>query len=135
MKGRIALITVLADDAPALARFYREVLGFRIVNDLGHYVEFAHEGVRFAICARSVMARATHHPSFKLPANGQAFELAFPLDTPEELDRVYAAVVAGGATPVAGPAVMPWGQKTAFFADLEGNIHELFVDLPGENVE
>jgi catechol 2,3-dioxygenase-like lactoylglutathione lyase family enzyme len=135
MTGRIALITVLADDVPTMVQFYRDVLAFQVANDLGHYVEFAHEGVRFAICARSIMARTTQHPSFKLPANGQAFELAFPLDTPEALDRVYAAVVAGGATPVAAPAVMPWGQKTAFFADPEGNIHELFVDLPGENIE
>jgi catechol 2,3-dioxygenase-like lactoylglutathione lyase family enzyme len=130
MIGRIALITVLADDAPTLARFYRDVLGFQVANDLGQYVEFAHEGVRFAICARNVMANATQHPSFKLPGSGQAFELAFPLDTPEALDRAYAEIIAGGATPVASPAVMPWGQKTAFFADPEGNIHELFADLP-----
>ena len=132
MKGRIALITVLADDVPTMAQFYREVLGFQVATDLGQYVEFAHEGVRFAICARTVMAKATQHPSFKLPGSGQAFELAFPLETPEALDRAYAAIVAGGATPVAGPAVMPWGQKTAFFADPEGNIHELFTYLPDE---
>ena len=132
MKGHIALITVLADDVPTMAQFYRKVLGFQVANDLGQYVEFAHEGVRFAICARAVMAKATQHPSFKLPGSGQAFELAFPLDTPEALDRAYAAIVAKGATPVAGPAVMPWGQKTAFFADPEGNIHELFADLPDE---
>ena len=103
-----------------------------MATDLGQYVEFVHEGVRFAICARSVMSNATRHPSFKLPGSGQAFELAFPLDTPEAVDRAYAEIVAGGAAPVAGPAVMPWGQRTAFFADPEGNIHELFANLPDE---
>jgi lactoylglutathione lyase len=133
MKGRIALITVLADDVPTMVQFYRDVLGFQVASDLGQYVEFAHEGVRFAICTRSVMANATKHPSFKLPGSGQAFELAFPLDTPEALERAYTEIVAGGAIPVAGPALMPWGQKTAFFADPEGNIHELFADLVGED--
>jgi uncharacterized glyoxalase superfamily protein PhnB len=97
---------------------------------LGEYVEFANDGVRFAICARSVMARATGHPDFETARRGQSFELAFSLDRPETVDRTYADILERGATPVAAPASMPWGQRTAFFADPEGNIHELFADLP-----
>lgn len=130
MRGKIALITILTDDAPSLLQFYRDVLGFQVENDLGEYVEFANEGVRFAICARSIMEQATGHSSFAEPRGGQSFELAFPLDTPEELDQAYAEVVAKGATPIQAPANMPWGQRTAFFADPEGNIHELFAELP-----
>ncbi len=77
MKGRIALVTVLADDVPALRDFYRDVLGFEVQQDLGSYVEFHSRG----------------------------------------------------AAPVKGPADMPWGQRAAFFADPEGNVHELFAEL------
>jgi catechol 2,3-dioxygenase-like lactoylglutathione lyase family enzyme len=130
-RGRIALITILTHDVPTLSHFYRDVLGFRVEDDLGSYVELESEGVRFAICARSIMEKVTDHPSYKEPRAGQSFELAFPLDTPEEVDTAYAEVVASGATPICAPATMSWGHRTAFFADPDGNIHELFSPLPG----
>jgi lactoylglutathione lyase len=133
MKAIIALITVLADDVPTMVSFYRDVLGFKVENDLGEYVEFAHQGVRFAICARSVMVEATGSSTFDAPRKGQSFELAFPCDSPEAVDASYASVVINGAIPIKAPANMPWGQRTAFFADPEGNIHELFAELPPAN--
>jgi len=130
MIGKIALITILTDNVPALVQFYREVLGFQPKNDTGEYVEFQHEGVRFAICARSIMKNATGHPGYAEPGRGHTFELALPLATPAEVDQAYAEIIAKGGTPVRSPATMPWGQRTAFFADPDGNIHEVFADLP-----
>lgn len=130
LKPQVALITVLADDAPALARFYREVLGFASKTELGDYIELDSPGVRLAICGRGTMLEATDHVSYREPRSGQAFELAFPVESPEAVDRVYSQIVAQGAAPVKPPADMPWGQRAAFFADPEGNIHELFADLP-----
>ncbi|MCA1598053.1 MAG: VOC family protein [Chloroflexi bacterium] len=129
MTPTIALVTILTDDVPAMTRFYRDVLGFPIEQDPGEYVEFRSPGVRFALCARHVMSEATRHPSYAEPRHGQSFELAFPLPTPVEVDAAYAGIVAGGATPVQAPADMPWGQRAAFFADPDGNIHELFASL------
>ncbi len=131
MTPTIALVTILTDDAPALTRFYRDVLGFSLVEEQepGEYVEFRSPGVRFALCARRVMSEATRHPSYAEPRHGQSFELAFPLPTPAEVDAAYAGIVARGATPVQAPADMPWGQRAAFFADPDGNIHELFAGL------
>ncbi len=127
---QIALITILTDDVPALANFYREALGFEVKQELGNYVELRTDGARFAVCARSIMRDATGHPSYTEAHRGQCFELAFPCDTAEQVDRAYADVVAKGAAPVQSPANMPWNQRTAFFADPDGNIHELFADLP-----
>ncbi len=79
-----------------------------------------------------MMEQWTGDSSFKELVSGHAFELAFPLDTPEGVDAIYAEIVAKGATPIRAPADMPWGQRTAFFADPDGNIHELFADLPKE---
>ena len=135
MESRIALITILTGDVPAMARFYRDVLGFEVENDRGEYVEFASEGVRFAVCARSIMAQATEDDGFRRPPDGHSFELAFPCSSPAVVDEVYAEIVGQGAAPVQGPADMPWGQRTAFFADPDGNIHELFADLPQTQTE
>lgn len=130
MKPRIALITLLTDDVPRLVAFYRDVLRFDVKQDLGSYVEFHHDGVRFSICARSVLRDASGHASYTGVHQGQCFELAFPCADAAEVDREYAAIVVQGATPVHEPADMPWGQRTAMFADPDGNIHELFADLP-----
>lgn len=127
MKAKIALITVLCDDVPKMLAFYRDVLGFETLHENhGNYVEMKHEGVRFALCSRAIMSEATGHPTYKLPHQGQGFELAFPLDSAEEVDRAYEEIVAKGATPIKAPELMPWGMHTSFFADPEGNIHELF---------
>jgi len=130
MINSIALITILTDDVPRLSAFYRDVLHFEVKQDLGVYVEFHSDGVRFAVCARSVLHQASGHSSFTETHQGQAFELAFPCREPAEVDRVYAEIVAQGASPVHAPADMPWGQRTALFADPDGNIHEIFADLP-----
>ncbi len=128
MEGKIALITILTDDVPRLVAFYRDVLGFVAENPIDNYTEFRSEGVRFAVCGRAILAETTHDPRFSEPTRGQAFELAFPLPTRDDVDRAYAEITANGATPVQPPATMPWGQRTAFFADPDGNIHELFAD-------
>jgi catechol 2,3-dioxygenase-like lactoylglutathione lyase family enzyme len=129
MNRKIALITILTNNVPVLRDFYREVLGFEISDDMGEYVEFKSDGVRFAVCSRATMQNATGDESFKQPKSGQSFELAFEVESPEALDELYNGLVARGAKSVQGPETMPWGQRTAFFADPDGNIHELFTDL------
>jgi lactoylglutathione lyase len=129
MIGQIALITIITDDVNQLACFYKSVLGFQIRQDLGQYVELVNPGVRFAICARSIMESATGNDTFNEPRSGQCFELAFPLDSAVEVDQVYADIIRKGAVPIQPPATMPWNQRTAFFADPDGYIHELFADL------
>lgn len=129
LAGQIDLITVLTDDMQGMVRFYQNILGMTPKQDAGEYVEFEHQGVRFAICARSTMENATQHTSFRTPHSGQAFELAFPVPRAEDVDTAYIDLLARGAAPVCQPADMPWGQRTAFFADPEGNIHEIFAPL------
>ncbi|GAB4478928.1 MAG: VOC family protein [Anaerolineae bacterium] len=129
MKAQIDLLTIWTDDTPRMAAFYRDALGFAIKLDMGGYVEFEHEGVRFAVCARSVMV-GMGFEGFGQGAQGQTVELAFRCATPDEVDREYAALIAKGAAAVQEPGDMPWGQRTAFFADPDGNVHELFADLP-----
>ena len=131
MKSRIDLITIWTDDVPRMRDFYRDVLGFAVKQDLGPYVEFESEGVRFSVCARTVMVETLNEGAYREESAGQIVELAFPCESPEDVDRSYNRLIADGATPVASPADMPWGQRTAFFADPDGNIHEIFVDLSG----
>lgn len=130
LQPQIALITLLTADVPAMRAFYEDVIGFAVKTDMDQYIEFESDGVRFSICDRAVLSDATEHADYQNAAEGQRCELAFPCTTPEDVDVVYRRIVAAGAVPIKPPADMPWGQRTAFFADPEGNIHELFADMP-----
>lgn len=130
MKPQIALVTILTDFVPNMLAFYRDVLGFQVKSNLGEYVELENEGVRFAICDREIMEKATDDEIYIYAPHGQAFELAFPCDTPEDVDATYTRIIAGGGKAIKSPTTMPWGQRTAFFADPDGYIHEIFSELP-----
>jgi uncharacterized glyoxalase superfamily protein PhnB len=72
------------------------------------------------------MADTTGDGSYHEEKRGQSFELAFAVKSIDELEEAYNKILTMGATPVKPPTRMPWGQTAAFFADPDGNIHELF---------
>lgn len=127
MKSKINLITIWTNDIDKMKKFYNQVLEFKIINDLGDYVEFENEGVRFALCLREVMYNFSSE--YKKNASGQAFELAFPCDNVNDVDESYSRLISMGANPVHAPQNMPWNQRTALFADPDGNVHEIFAEI------
>ncbi len=127
LKAQINLITIWTNHMDKMKKFYNEVLGFKIKNDLGNYVEFENEGVRFALCTRDVMY--DYSSEYEKETTGQGFELAFPCDNPEDVNKSYDKLIEGGATAIHKPQDMPWNQRTALFADPDGNIHEIFAEI------
>ncbi len=53
------------------------------------------------------------------------FEIALYVDTSEEVDKEYARIVAQGGRSVLEPETEPWGQRTCYIADPEGNLVEI----------
>ena len=130
MKARIDLIGIITSRFDEMLVFYRDVLGFEVKLELDSYVEFENPGVRFAISTHKVMADATKHESYTDETKGHSFELAFPVESPSDVDKSYDEIVEKGTTPIKSPQDMPWNQRAAFFVDPDGNIHEIFADLP-----
>ncbi len=124
---RISLITVWCSHVEKMKAFYRDVLGFMVKIDRGDYTEFENNGVRFALCRRGIMQNTS--PDFFESVQGQRFELAFECEKPGDVDKSYKMLIEKGAVSVAPPSDMPWNQRTAFFKDPEGNIHEIFADI------
>jgi lactoylglutathione lyase len=75
------------------------------------------------------MANATGLQEFKEECKGHPFELAFRANSPEEVDTAYNDIIKKGAIAIKELADMPWKQRTAFFADPDGNVHEVFADI------
>jgi len=129
---KIDMLGIFTDQFDAMKAFYVSVLGFEIGVELEKYVEFSGQGVRFALCERSVMAASVSAQHFGERATGRPVSLAFRCQSKAALEADFGELISKGAEQVREPSVMPWGQYTAFFADPDGHVHELFVDLPVE---
>ena len=53
------------------------------------------------------------------------FEIALYVDTFDEVDAEFRKAVEKGAVPVLEPETEPWGQRTCYIADPEGNLVEI----------
>lgn len=130
MQLKLDMVGIITTKFAEMKSFYRDSLGMEVSFEMSdNYVEFENPGIRFAISTNEVMAQVTKHKSFTESKQGQALELAFIVDNPAEVDKHYAELLDKGATAVTPPADMPWGQRAAFFADPDGNIHEIFCNL------
>ena len=128
MKPQIKLISLMTDNMKSMLKFYKDVIGFTCDNDDGDYIELNHDGVRFALCLKKLAHELSGNDEFKKESAGQRVELAFWLPTKAEVDKTYTEIVEKGAVPICAPHDMPWGQRTAMFADPDGNIHEIYAD-------
>lgn len=132
MQARIDMLGIITSRFNEMRDFYKDVMAFKVQLELDNYVEFENDGVRFALSTHAVMAQATGQDSYKQTPQGHSFELAFRSDSPDQVDLDYAEIVEKGATAIRPPEDMPWGQRAAFIADPDGNIHEIFADLAQE---
>jgi catechol-2,3-dioxygenase len=128
MNVALGLIVVFADNVAELSQFYHEALGFPIKAQTGDFVELSAQGGSIAVVSRATMASVTGLPGYTRVPEGHAMELAFLLETSEQVDEVYSHIVAKGGRPIRAPETMARGQRNAFFGDPVGNIHELYAN-------
>ena len=117
---------LLVNDMAAMIRFYRDVLGFEIkeAEDTSN-VYLVKDGTLFLLYGRKDFEKLTHRRyEYVRGLNGHC-EIALYVDTFEAVDDAYRRAVDGGATPVLAPETEPWGQRTCYIADPEGNLIEI----------
>lgn len=113
-------------DMPAMIRFYRDVLGFEIKEDENtSNVYLLKDGTLFLLYGRNDFEKRTSKKYEYLKGVNAHSEMALYVDTYEEVDLQYENAIACGATSLLEPTTEPWGQRTCFIADPEGNIIEI----------
>ncbi|WP_462282226.1 VOC family protein [Ruminococcus champanellensis] len=113
-------------DMGRMIRFYRDVLGFEIREDEDtSNVYLIKDGTLFLLYGRDDFERMTHRRYEYIKGLNGYSELALYVDTFQEVDEQFRRVVALGATPVLEPETEPWGQRTCYIADPEGNLIEI----------
>ena len=117
---------LLVNDMATMIRFYRDILGFEIrePEDTSN-VYLVKDGTLFLLYGRKDFEKLTHQRyDYAKGLNGHS-EIALYVDTFEEVDAAFRKAVVNGAKPVLEPETEPWGQRTCYIADPEGNLIEI----------
>ena len=117
---------LLVNDMAAMIRFYRDVLGFEIkeAEDASN-VYLIKDDTLFLLYGRKDFEEMTSRKYEYIKGLNGHFELALYVDTFEEVDVEYKKAIDKGANSVLEPTTEPWGQRTCYIADPEGNLIEI----------
>ena len=119
-------VGLFVNDMATMIRFYRDVLGFEIKEgENAVNVYLIKNGTLFMLYERKNFEKMTNRKYEYLKGLNGHFEIALYVDTFEEVDSEYAKAVEKGAQPVLEPTTEPWGQRTCYIADPEGNLIEI----------
>ena len=117
---------LLVNDMAEMIRFYRDVLGFEIreAEDTSN-VYLVKDGTLFLLYGRKDFETMTGRRYDYIKGLNGHFEIALYVDTFEEVDSSFLRAVENGARAVLEPVTEPWGQRTCYVADPEGNLIEI----------
>ena len=119
-------IGLFVKDMPKMIKFYRDVLGFEIKEDVNaKNVYLIKDGTLFMLYERKNFEKMTNRKYEYIKGYNGHFEIALYVDTFEEVDQKYQEVINKGAQSILEPEMEPWGQRTCYIADPEGNLIEI----------
>ena len=117
---------IFVKDMATMVCFYRDVLKFKIQEDENaSNVYLEKDGTLFLLYRRTDFEKMTNRSfGYADTINGH-YEIALSVDNYEAVDLTFKEVVSKGAIPILEPATQPWGQRTCYISDPEGNLIEI----------
>ena len=119
-----------------MVEFTKHVLDFEIEYQSGDgNVYLKKDGVLFLMYGRSDFEKMCDKRfSYPKDLNGTV-EITLQAKNYSDVDVCFERVVSKGAKPILEPSTQPWGQRTSYVADPEGNIIEIgsFLKDTSEN--
>jgi len=126
MRCKLDGVGLLVNDMPTMVTFYRDVLGFEIKEDVDtQNVYLIKDGTLFMLYRRSDFEKMTSRSYQYVKGINGHFELALYVDSFDDVDKSFDEVIAKGAREILRPTTEPWGQRTCYVADPEGNLIEI----------
>ena len=117
---------IFVNDMKTMITFYKEVLGFEIQEALDtSHVYLIKDDTLFLMYGRNDFENMTNRKYEYIKGFNGHFEIALYVDTFDEVDYMYKKVMNMGAKSVLEPKTEPWGQRTCYIADPEGNLIEI----------
>jgi len=117
---------IMVDDMAVMVRFYRDVLGFDIKEDENTTNVFLEkDGTLFLLYRKTDFETMTNRKfAYCHGVNGH-YEIALSVENFAAVDKAYADTTSAGAQGIMEPTTEPWGQRTCYIADPEGNLIEI----------
>lgn len=117
---------IFVKDMPTMVHFYRDVLEFEIKeDDNASNVYLEKDGTLFLLYRRTDFETMTNRKyNYASNINGH-YEIALSVENYAAVDKAFEKVISKGATAVLQPITEPWGQRTCYIADPEGNLIEI----------
>jgi catechol 2,3-dioxygenase-like lactoylglutathione lyase family enzyme len=121
----IDCIGLFVKNMETMVVFYRDVIGFKTNWNGDPNAELEAGKCRLIMFGRkdfeSMVSKKFNYPK---GLNG-TMEIAFSLPMHEDVDKEYKRLTDLGVEGVFTPTTMPWGQRTCYVADPEGNLLEI----------
>lgn len=129
MTARLDMIGIIVEDMGRALAFYRR-LGLDVpaeADSQPHVETTLPGGIRLAWDSEEV-ARSID-PTWQRASGGHVMSLAFLLDSPADVDRLYQELTEAGYVGHKEPWDAFWGQRYAVVDDPDGNPVDLFAAL------
>jgi len=121
---QIDYTVIFARDMAAMRRFYETVLGLPVLQELSA------GWVAYRV-GSTTLALAQHGRRFAdpaPPAGALSVQLAFRV-APPAVDACAAELAAAGVRIESPPTDQPFGHRTLFFRDPDGNVLEIYAEI------
>ena len=123
MIRKILATELIVHDLAACTAFYRDTLGLPVTESEPDQITFKIGDLYFFLLEAAGAARMMSEEPLDLrPGGGSHVLLAASVD---DVDAMYADLEARGVHVLRPPADQPWGLRTAYFTDPEGNFWEI----------
>ena len=117
---------LFVEDMVKMICFYRDVLGFEIKEDEDtSNVYLIKDDTLFLLYGRKDFEKMTSRKYEYIKGLNGHTEIALYVESFEEVDAEYEKAISKGAVSVLEPVTEPWGQRTCYIADPEGNLIEI----------
>jgi lactoylglutathione lyase len=115
---------IFAREMTAMRDFYSETLRFPLVRELGpQWIEY-----RVGSCILALTSRGLMFDDTPPEAGALSLQLAFRV-APSEVQACAKELRDCGVAIISGPTDQPWGHRTLFFRDPDGNVLEIYAEL------
>jgi len=113
---------LITNDVPGLAAFYEQVLQVQPHKEGDDYVEFRTGTAVLALFSASAQER--YMPGSTTPGQNHSAILEFRV---RDVDQEYARLQNVVRSWVKKPATQPWGTRSIYFRDPDGNLVDFFT--------
>lgn len=123
MLRRIIATELIVRDLATCAAFYRDTLGLQMTESEPDHVVFKVGDLYLFLLEAAGAAQMMSEEPLDIPTGGGSKVLLAA--SVEDVDALYEDLRTKGVTLLRHPTDQPWGLRTAYFTDPEGNFWEI----------